>query len=141
MDGFRHVWPMAVRFRDVDAMGHVNNAVYFTYLETARVEYMRRVAFESPFRQLSEAPLILARISCEFKQPITYGQSVEVGTRVREMRTSSFLIEQHIYADGQLAAVSEGVVVHYDYRAGSSTPIPDQVRARVQAFEGQSDPA
>lgn len=138
MEGFCHVTPITVRFRDIDAMGHVNNAVFFTYLETARVGYMRNVVFEIKTRNLGEAGLILAQVSCQFKAPIFYGQSVEVGTRVSEMRNSSFSLEHRIEADGQLAALSEAVVVHYDYQGGKSLRIPDEIRSRVEAFESGS---
>ncbi len=141
MEGFRHVTPIVVRFRDIDAMGHVNNAVFFTYLESARVEYMRSVVFGTTSRNLSESGLILARISCDFKRPIYYGQAVEVGTQVAEIRNSSFLIEQRIEADGQLAALAEGIVVCYDYQAGKSTRVPDEFRVRVGAFEAKGDAA
>jgi acyl-CoA thioester hydrolase len=135
MEGFRYVTPITVRFRDIDAMGHVNNAVFFTYLETARVEYMRSVVFRTDARKLSEAGLILAKISCEFKKPIFYGQAVAVGTRVAEMRNSSFLMEQRMEADGQLAALAQAVVVRYDYQAGKSVRIPDEFRSQVETFE------
>jgi acyl-CoA thioester hydrolase len=137
MEGFRHVVPISVRFRDIDAMGHVNNAVFFTYLETARVDYMRDVVFQFEGRDLTQVGLILAQISCQFQAPIFYGQLVEVGTRVVEMRNSSFIIEHRIEADGQLAAPAEAVVVHYDYQAGRSVRIPDEIRARVEAFEAK----
>jgi acyl-CoA thioester hydrolase len=137
MEGYRHVVPITVRFRDIDAMGHVNNAVFFTYMETARVEYMRNVVFAITGRNLTEVGLILAQISCQFKAPILYGQLVQVGTRVVEMRNSSFVIEHRIEADGQLAALAEGVVVHYDYQASESVRIPDEIRARVEAFEAK----
>jgi acyl-CoA thioester hydrolase len=137
MEGFRHVVPITVRFRDIDAMGHVNNAVFFTYLETARVDYMRDVVFQLEGRDLTQVGLILAQISCQFQAPIFYGQLVEVGTRVVEMRNSSFIIEHRIEADGQLAALAEAVVVHYDYHAGRSVRIPDEIRARVEAFEAK----
>jgi acyl-CoA thioester hydrolase len=137
MEGFRHVTPITVRFRDIDAMGHVNNAVFFTYLETARVEYMRSVVFRTQSRELPEAGLILAKISCDFKTPIFYGQPVEVGTRVTQIRNSSFLVEQRIEADGQLVALSEAVVVRYDYEAGVSVRVSDEFRTRVEVFEGE----
>jgi acyl-CoA thioester hydrolase len=135
MEGFRHIVPITVRFRDIDAMGHVNNAVFFTYLEAARVEYARSVILRTQSHKLPETGLILAKISCEFKKPIFYGQSVEVGTRVAEMRNSSFIVEQRIEADGQLAALAQAVVVRYDYEAGKSVRIPDEFRALVDAFE------
>ena len=135
MEGFRHVTPITARFRDIDALGHVNNAVFFTYLEMARVEYMRNVVFRTRSHNLSEAGLILARISCDFKRPIFYGQAVEVGTRVAELRNSSFLVAQRIEADGQLAATADAVVVRYDYQAGASVRISDEFRAKIETFE------
>ena len=139
MEGFHHVIPITVRFRDIDALGHVNNAVFFTFLETARVEYMHSVVFGTATRNLSEWGLILAQISCDFKKPIYLGQTVEVGTRVAKMRNASFLVEQRIEADGQLSALAKAVVVHYDYQAGKSVRIPDDFRARVGSFEAGGD--
>jgi acyl-CoA thioester hydrolase len=139
MEGFRHITPITVRFRDIDAMGHVNNAVFFTYLETARVEYIRKVVYRTQSHNLSEAGLILARISCDFKKPIFYAQAVEVGTQVAELRNSSFLIAQRIEADGQLVALAEAVVVRYDYQAGISVRIPDEFRTRIEAFEARGE--
>jgi acyl-CoA thioester hydrolase len=139
MEGFHHVIPITVRFRDIDALGHVNNAVFFTFLETARVEYMHSVVFGTATRNLSEWGLILAQISCDFKKPIYLGQTVEVGTRVAEMRKTSFLVEQRIEADGQLSALAKAVLVQYDYQAGKSVRIPDESRARVGSFEAGGD--
>jgi acyl-CoA thioester hydrolase len=139
MQGFRHVLPITVRFRDIDAMGHVNNAVFFTYLETARVDYFRKVALQADPRNFTEMGVILAEISCQFKAPILYGQSVEVGTRIVEMRNSSLITQQRIEVDGQLAALSRGVLVHYDYQTSQSARIPKEIRARVAAFEGMSE--
>jgi acyl-CoA thioester hydrolase len=136
MEGFRHLFLITVRFRDIDAMGHVNNAVFFTYLETARMDYMRKVVFKTESRNFSEDGLILAEISCQFKKPIFFGQSVEVGTRVVEMGNSSFQVEQRIDAGGHLAALAKLVLVHYDYQASKSVRIPDEFRARIRAFEG-----
>jgi acyl-CoA thioester hydrolase len=139
MEGFHHVIPITVRFRDIDALGHVNNAVFFTYLETARVEYIHSVVFGTATRNLSEWGLILAQISCDFKKPIYLGQTVEVGTRVAEMRNSSFLVEQRIEADGKLAALATAVLVRYDYQAGKSVRIAEDFRARVGSFEAGGD--
>lgn len=139
MEGFRHVVPIGVRFRDVDAMGHVNNAVFLTYLETARVEYMRQVVLKTTSFRVAGVGLILAQISCQFRKPILYGQGVEVGTRLVEMRNSSLLVEQRIEADGELAALAEGVVVYYDYEAEESVRIPDDIRARVEFFEAKGE--
>ena len=136
MDGFRHLISMPVRFHDIDAMGHVNNGVYFSYMETARVNYMAKAGLQTDFRDLKRIGIILAEISCRFKKPIFFGQSVEVGTRVGEMRHSSLLMEHRIDADGEIAALAQAVLVRYDYDTGKSIRISDAFRARIEAFEG-----
>lgn len=136
MDGFRHTYALEVRFRDLDALGHVNNAVYFTYLETARVDYIRRVIYDDPQRGVEQMGLILAEIGCTFRRPIFLGQRVLVGTRVVALGRSSYTIENQIAADGELVATGRAVAVHYDYAAGRSAPIPDAIRERIMQFEG-----
>lgn len=139
MNNYGHVLPITVRTRDIDAWGHVNNAVYFTYLEMARLDYFREVLLHNQtLRRLSSIGIILAEVSCQFKQPIFFGQPVLVGTRVVEIGNSSFHVEHRIEADGQLAALGKAVSVHYDYETGMSVPVPDRLRVRVEAFEGRT---
>ena len=139
MNNYRHVLPITVRTRDIDAWGHVNNAVYFTYLEMARLDYFREVLLHNQtLRRLSSIGIILAEISCQFKQPVFFGQPVLVGTRVVEIGNSSFHLEHRIEADGQLAALGKAVSVHYDYETGMSVPVPDRLRVRVDAFEDRT---
>lgn len=139
MNNYRHVLPITVRTRDIDAWGHVNNAVYFTYLEMARLDYFRQVLLkDQQLHSLSSIDVILAEVSCQFKQPIFFGQPVLVGTRVVEIGNSSFHIEHRIEADGQLAALGKAVSVHYDYETGMSVPVQDRLRVRVEALEGRT---
>jgi acyl-CoA thioester hydrolase len=139
VNNYRHVLPITVRTRDIDAWGHVNNAVYFTYLEMARLDYFREVLLHNQtLRRLSSIGIILAEISCQFKQPVFFGQPVLVGTRVVEIGNSSFHLEHRIEADGQLAALGKAVSVHYDYETGMSVPVPDRLRVRVDAFEDRT---
>ena len=140
MEQFRHLIPITVRTRDIDAWGHVNNSVYFTYMEImemARADYMSKVILESPIRDLSDVGVILAEASCQYKKPILFGQLLEVGTRVVEMANSSWVVEHRMEADGQLAALGKGVLVHYDYESGQSVRIPDLFRARIEFFESK----
>ncbi len=135
MEGFHHTYPIQVRFRDIDAMNHVNNAVYITYLEAARINYIRQIAYQYQDFPLKEVGMILAEVTCTFKRPILYGQEVLIGTRVARMGTSSYRLESRIEADGMLSALGNVVVVHYDYVAGRSVPIPDQIRTRIAEYE------
>lgn len=136
MDSFRHVIPIEVRFGDLDAFGHVNNAVIFTYIETGRIRYLVDLGIRSPQAGWNDLAFILAHINCDFRRPIFYGQRVEVGSRVTEIKRSSLRLEHRLEADGELVAEGDGVLVHYDYSAQSSTVISLEMRARIEAFEG-----
>jgi len=131
---FRFSITLEVRWRDVDALGHVNNAVYFTYLEQARVHYMRQVGLD--FREHSDVSFIIAEACCTYHSPLTLGEQVTVHIRVSELRNSSFIFAYRVQGeDGRLAATGRTAQVCYDYRAGQSRPIPDSWRAAMVAFE------
>ena len=133
-DLYRFSVTLEVRWRDLDALGHVNNAVYFTYLEQARVHYMREVGLG--FRSLDDVGMILAEATCTFHSPLSLGEQVTIWTRVCELRNSSFVFEYRMEGkDARLAATARSVQVCYDYEAGRSLPIPDSWRAAITAYE------
>jgi acyl-CoA thioester hydrolase len=122
-----------VRFRDIDAMGHVNNAVYATYLEQARVRYVEDVV-EEP---LMETGGVVADLHVDFERPIDWGEDVTVGVRAGELGTSSIPLVYEIRADGDLAATGETLMVVFDPGAGEPRPIPDAWRERIADHEGR----
>jgi acyl-CoA thioester hydrolase len=138
MDGFRHITPIEVRFRDLDVFGHVNNGVIFTYIETARIRYLVDVDIRSPQAGWNDIAFILAHINCDFRQPIFYGQRVEVGSRIVDIGRTSMRLAHRLEADGKLAAEGDGILVHYDYASQHSTPISAEMRAKIEAFEGST---
>lgn len=128
MDGFDFVHREAVRFRDLDAMGHVNNAVFMTYMETARLNYFRSLG-------LGDNPLegmILARAEVDFRSPIELGEQIEVGVRTGRIGTKSFDLEEEIRADGRLAADGKFVLVAYDYTTNRSHEVPEGWRELLE---------
>lgn len=137
MDGFRHIYPIEVRFRDIDALGHVNNATVLTFVETARVPYMVALGVRQPRAGIGDIAFIVAHISCDFRRPIFYGQRVEVGTRTVQLGRTSMRLEHRIEADGQLAAEGICYLVHFDYSANRSIPITPAMVAKIEAFEGR----
>ena len=128
MDGFDFVHREAVRFRDLDGMGHVNHAVFLTYMETARLAYFKSLGL-GPDNPLEG--LILARAEVDFRSPIELGEQVEVGNRVGQIGTKSFVLEQEVHADGRLAAEGKFVLVAYNYTTGSSHELSDEWRERL----------
>jgi acyl-CoA thioester hydrolase len=134
MSEFNYETEIDVRFRDIDALGHVNNAVYSTYLEQARIEYFEDVVGEGIFEGLG---FVIADLHVDFARPISYEESVVVTVRAGELGTSSIPVEHEIRADGAVAATAEGLLVTYDSDAGEPRPIPEAWRERIRAREGR----
>ncbi|MFC6904754.1 thioesterase family protein [Halalkalicoccus tibetensis] len=126
-----------VRFRDIDAMGHVNNAVYATYVEQARTEYFKEVLETG----LDSVSTVLATLELSYERPILLEQSVTVEIDVPEIGRSSLPMEYEIFADGERAATAESVQVFLDPETEKPHPIPDRFRERIAAFEDLDDAA
>lgn len=121
---------------DMDALGHVNNILYFKHFESARMEYFRRLGIWEHYQQHRVGP-ILASTTCQFRYPIAFPNEVRIETGVPEIRTTSFtmLYRTHCDAGQRLAAEGSGVIVMYDYNRGEKVPIPDPIRRAIEAFE------
>ena len=120
MTDLRYVHRDRVRFRDCDSMGHVNNAVYSTYLEEARIGVLGDLV-----------DFILARVEIDFRAELRMGEEVEVRTRCPRVGTKSFDLEHVIAAEGRVVAEAKSVLVSYDYERGESVPVPDELRRRL----------
>ena len=122
-----------VRFRDCDPLGHVNNAVYLTYLEQARLFHWRALW---GFRVDPSSPVpgvIMARAEIDFKRPATYGETLDVRIEVAAIGTSSFTYDYTIVdAQGALVASARTVQVMYDYAVARPVPIPADIREKLQ---------
>jgi len=138
-EDFRFFCEVVPRFRDLDAMRHVNNAVYFTYFEIARTGYMKAIGNwsgdEGSFRL--RFPFILLQVSCRYVSPAGMDDVLKVHLRTSRLGTKSFEFEYLVTAaDGRVVAVGNSVQVHYDYAAGKTLPIPDSFRAMIEGYEG-----
>ncbi len=131
---FRASYPVEVRYADIDALQHVNNARYFTYLEVARTRYMADVlGWGGDWNALS---IIIARAVCDFKAPILYPDVVRVHIRVARLGEKSFDFEYAIVTGrGVLAALASTVQVAYDYERQQTMRVPDDWREKITAFE------
>ncbi len=130
MDGYPFVHRETARFRDVDALGHVNNAVFLTWIETARIEFMRRLgAFDS----LEEMAMILARVAVDFRSPVAFGETVDIGVRASRFGKKSFDVEHELRCGDRIVATATTVLVAYDYENDESKEIPEEWRRRLAA--------
>ena len=137
-DPFRHRTTLQVRFRDIDAFGHVNNAVFFSYLEQARIRYLLDVL--QPATTFDRLPLILARVELDFRSPIMFGEEVDIETRIDRLGGSSIAMSHRMVAgdEGRLVGEARTVLVTYDYTVARPMDVPDEWRARMMAHEGRS---
>jgi acyl-CoA thioester hydrolase len=130
VDGFDFVHRETVRFRDVDAKGHVNNAVYLTYIESARVAFLLHLG---AVNGLGDLGFIVARIEIDFRSPLSFGEEVDVGVRASRFGTKSFDLEYELRAGSRVVAQAKSVCVGYDYGSGTTVPIPEAWRERLAA--------
>jgi len=116
-------------------MGHVNNAVYLTYLEQTRFTHWRSLwGFGSPQLPEGMPGVILARVECDYRRPAKYGDTLEIRMRVAEIGRSSFRYEYEIVdTEGRTVLTAKTVQVMYDYAAEKPVPIPDHIRALLSA--------
>jgi acyl-CoA thioester hydrolase len=119
-----------VRFRDLDPMGHVNNAVFLTYLEQARVALFSGLGAATA---LEEMNLIVARVEIDFKAPVRLGQEVEISVRASRFGTKSFDLDYELRVDGELVAEAKSVQVAYDYGRREPVPVPADWREKLTA--------
>ena len=129
---------LPVTFRDLDVMNHINNAVYITWFETVRTYYVAELLeIDSP-RTL---PIILAEITCRYKAPGAWGETVIIGCGVSRLGTKSFDLAYAVTTTaGRSLALGSSVQVFYDYERQSSALLPDSFRQRVAARQGDWRP-
>lgn len=115
-----------IRFADLDAYGHVNNAVFFTYLETARIKL-----FQKHFGAFLDSSLtfLVVRAECDYRLPITLQDSLRVTVQVEDVRRSSFTFSYRLYDDREkLFATARTVMVCYDPALQRPVSIPARIR-------------
>ena len=134
---FAHFVTLPIQWGDMDSIGHVNNAIYFRYVESGRIAYFRAIE-ATPAGGLfeGEGP-ILADIQCSFIGQLRYPATIDVGTRTSRLGGKSFEIQAGIFVQGEdiPAATSRAVVVWFDYENQKTAQIPDDLRARIVDLE------
>lgn len=129
-----HSTHIPIRWGDMDAYGHVNNTVYFRYMEQARVEWLETLG--AAVRPGSEGPVII-NASCTFLVPMTYPGTVVVDTFVNPPGRSSVQthVEMRLVGDERLFAEGAAKVVWMDTRTGKSSPLPAEIRAALEGVK------
>lgn len=131
---YPYTYTVQVIFRDLDPLNHVNNAVYFTYFESARIKYFAEILGQTWQEQF---PIVLAKARCDFKSPALRDEYLYIGLGVTRFGWSSFDIVYRVEAQsGRLVAIAKTVSVHFNPATGKSQVIPEEVKASVLAYQG-----
>ena len=124
-----------VRWSDCDSMGHVNNAVYITYMEQARIAFFRKFFELKAEERLTpdHFRFVIAENSCRYVRPAYVDQPLIVETHVTKVKNSSFVFEYEMKdkLTGEAVASGHSVQVWFDYKAGKSVPIPEEYRKKL----------
>lgn len=115
---------LQLRFGDTDALGHVNNAVYASYAELGRIDFLKKL-------DTRITGFILARLAMDFRRQVKLGEDCYITTEVARVGQTSITMRQVMYAEGEVACEFEAVIVNFDYEKNEPTPVPAAMRAQL----------
>ena len=133
---FLHKVPVQIRFNDIDVIGHVNNAMYFQYLDYARMNYFKQVFDDVIYWR--KKGLILAKMEMEYYEPVFLGENISVCTKIEKIGNKSIQMHQHIVKDSddeELIASCTSILVGYDYTEQASMKVPPAWKEKVLDYE------
>ena len=133
---FPIVIEIPVAWGEMDSLQHVNNIVYFRYFESARMAYFDRLDIWTYMNETGTGP-ILASTQCKFRLPLSYPDTVSVGTKITEIAEDRFLMKYMVvsHRHSKVAAEGEGMIVAYNYREKRKTPLPEELTERIRVIE------
>lgn len=137
MSEFRFFYPVQIRYADLDAQWHVNNAHFLTILEQARLSYIRQLGLWDG-KSFLDLGLIVADVHIAYKAPIELEEEIQVALRVDRIGNKSMTMINEIRntKDGSLKAQAEVVMVTYDFHSKATIPVPESWRKKITEFEG-----
>ena len=140
MENILSVCPIVVEipvaWGEMDAMGHVNNIIYFRYFETARIAYFTKLDLLNFMNETGIGP-ILASTQCKFLLPLSFPDTVSTGAKIVKLEADRLTMAYYVmsHKHQKMAAEGEGLIVGYDYRSNKKVPIPDIIKKRILELE------
>jgi len=133
---FRHSVPIQIRFNDIDAIGHINNNIYFSFFDLGKTYYFEDLRADTV--SWTEGIIVVARIETDFLSPIYYKESIVVDTKILKIGTKSLTMLQQIrnVKTGEVKCRCKSIIVAYDAKLQTSMDIPDIWRDGISNYEG-----
>jgi len=139
LSDYKIVHTQKIVWGDMDSMNHVNNTKYFYYCETARIEFIRLLFAEFGNQDLStmKTGLALAETSCRFKVPVTYPDTLLIGTGVTKVEANQFYVKHEMFSEklGLVAAEASARMVHFDFQKGKRLELDDDLLAILREHQ------
>ncbi len=126
-------YPIEVRFRDLDGLGHVNNAVYLTYFETLRLQFAIELLGAV---ELADVPFILGEATVRYLMPVFFGDQLQGSVEVSRIGTKSFTMLYTLKRGNETVTQGSTELIWFDFKSQRSVPIPDSFRQQVANYQG-----
>lgn len=130
-----------IAWGDMDALGHVNNVAYFRYMESARVDFLRRLGV-IVLNQPDGVGVILQSAQCRFRRPVKFPDTLTISSAVRHIEADRFTLahEMRSQATGEIVASGEGVIVAYDYSRQAKATLPEDLSRALREWSTTAAP-
>ena len=121
---------------DMDAYQHINNAVYFTYFEIARMAYFEKIGVSQYKEQHNIGP-ILASTKADFKAPLKYPDTINIAAKITNLASKKLSMQYSIHSQtlNNIVAQGEALIVYFDYTNGKSCEIPEKIVNQIRQIE------
>jgi acyl-CoA thioester hydrolase len=124
---FKSFFDMKTRWKDMDALGHINNATFLTYLESGRIELVKKWDFKKP-------PFIQASTKIDYLRQLSHPASLQIGQKISRVGHKSFDILTGIFEEGEEKPVAQAVttLVGFDYESQKTVSVPEVIRQTLE---------
>ncbi len=140
LKGFPVITEIPVAWGEMDALQHVNNVVYFRYFETARLEYFNAINLLVNLGQSQIGP-VLSETNCRYKLPITYPDTLLIGSKVIDIQDDRFTMEYCIVSKklGKVSTVGHATGVMFDFKNNTKAKLPDAIKQSILDLEASAE--
>jgi len=133
LEGYPVVTEIPVAWGEMDALNHVNNAVYFRYFETARLDFFKHVELMEEMAVTKVGP-VLGDTYCKYRLPVTYPDTLSVGSRVTDVKEDRFTMEYAIVSNkqGKITTTGTATIVMFDFASNQKALLSIRLHNAIQ---------
>lgn len=135
---YKHKVPVQLRFNDADALGHINNSVYFSFYDLGKTEYFKTI--RGKHIDTKDIDIVVVHAEVDFLSPVFLSDEIEVQTAVSSIGNKSFTLMQQIVdiKTDTVKCVCKTIMVGVDLATNSSKPISNEWKRAIADYEGKS---